>query len=48
MSFHRDARDNDAISAWQREASTAVVCASITIFLAVFLLWVRIIEVLNR
>lgn len=48
MSFQRDERDNDAISTWQREASTAVVCASITIFLGVFLLWVRIIEVLSR
>lgn len=48
MSFRKTSDENEAISAWQREASTAVVCASITIFLGVFLLWVRIIEVLNR
>lgn len=48
MSFHKSRDENEAISAWQREASTAVVCAGITIFLGVFLLWVRIIETLNR
>lgn len=48
MPFRKTEDENEAISAWQREASAAVVFASITIFLGCFLLWVHIIEVCNR
>lgn len=41
-------KDDTKLPVLQREASTPAVLAVITIFLAVLLMWVRIIETWNR